>query len=308
MSHKQTVLIVDDSQAIRDLIPARLKGLGVHILAADSGAAGLEMVRLHEPDLVLLDVNMPGMSGFEVCQALKNDPQTHDIPIIFLTGSDELLDKVKGFDLGAVDYVTKPFDPVELCARVRAALRTKALMDMLTNQAQLDGLTGLHNRRYFDERLEQELDAGRRYNRSVGLLMLDVDHFKKINDEFGHPRGDEVLRRLANILVTFCRSSDVACRYGGEEFAILLAESGSEHTFQCGRRLLQAIRDSRDLHSVIGRPVTVSIGAASVQPGEGRMLPSVLVDSADRALYAAKNKRDCIIADTGMTSITSAAG
>ncbi len=307
MEAPKTVLIIDDSQAILDLIPARLEPLGVRTITANSGSEGLQAVREHEPDLVLLDVNMPGMSGFEVCQALKNDPATHDTPIIFLTGSDELLDKVKGFDLGAVDYVTKPFDPVELCARVRAALRTKALMDMLTTQAQLDGLTGLHNRRYFDSRLEQELDAARRYDRCVGLLMLDIDHFKQINDQFGHPKGDEVLCQLARLLVAFCRSSDVACRYGGEEFAILLSESNADHAYQAGRRLLETIRSAKPLHAATGQRVTVSIGAASAEPKRGRMLPRVLVEAADRALYAAKARRDCIISSAGLSSTISAA-
>ncbi len=287
MSRRQKVLIIDDAEQIHHLVRARLKGLDVDVMCSATGQTGLAAAKAEMPDLVLLDVNMPGMSGFEVCKLLKDNPDTYNIPVIFLTGVDETVNKVKGFDLGAVDYVTKPFDPAELRARVRSALKTKELMDMLTTQAQIDGLTGLHNRRYFDRRLEQELAEGQRYKRPVGMLLLDIDHFKSINDTYGHPKGDQVLSKLAEVLAQTCRSSDIACRYGGEEFAIILPEAHAEYAYQSGQRMLVEIRQHPELTAILGQPVTVSIGAACATPTD-RVTPAAFLHQTDQALYTSK--------------------
>ena len=287
INRRQKILVIDDSQQIHQLLRARLKGLSVDLIFADNGEAGITLARDACPDLILLDVNMPGQDGFDVCRILKDNPATYEIPVIFLTGVDESLNKVKGFDLGAVDYVTKPFDPAELRARVRTALHTRALMELLTTQAQLDGLTGLHNRRYFDQRLEEELSEGRRYGRPVGLLLVDIDHFKSINDTFGHPKGDLVLRKIAGVIKNSGRASDITCRYGGEEFAVVLPQSPTDFTYQFGLRLLELIRQCPDFMAILGRSVTVSIGAACAEP-EDRLLPPALVNLADKALYSAK--------------------
>jgi two-component system, cell cycle response regulator len=285
--YRQKVLVIDDSPLIHRLVRTRLSELGVEVLEATHGQQGLALARQEHPDLILLDVEMPVMNGFEACQLLKHDPATHDIPVIFLTGADEAVDKVRGFDLGAVDYVTKPFDLIELRARVRAALNTKTLMDLLTSQAQLDGLTGLRNRRYFDERLHQELAAARRYGRGVGLVLLDLDYFKAINDTHGHPKGDQVLRKIAELLITVCRASDVPCRYGGEEFAVILPESNPDQAFRCGQRIINEIRQNADLAAILRQAVTVSIGTACTLPADG-MTAADLVETADKALYHAK--------------------
>jgi diguanylate cyclase (GGDEF)-like protein len=296
MHRQQKVLVIDDSQQMHPLIRVRLRGLGIEIVSAYDGVSGLKMAMSEQPDLILLDINMPGMTGFEVCGKLKESAQTHDVPVVFLTGVDESVNKVRGFDLGAVDYVTKPFDPAELCARVRAALKMKALMDQLATQAQIDGLTGLHNRRYFGERLEQEIASSVRYERPVGLLMLDIDHFKSINDTFGHPKGDQVLCKLADVLTGTCRGTDVACRYGGEEFAVILPGADADLTYQCGMRVLEAVRKEKECVAMLGRPVTVSIGTACGE-SRGNVVPSVLVETADKAMYAAKQSgRDRIMA------------
>ena len=284
---RQKVLIIDDAEQIHHLVRARLKGLAVDIICSSTGQTGLAAAKAEQPDLILLDVNMPGMSGFEVCKLLKDNAETYNIPVVFLTGVDETVNKVKGFDLGAVDYVTKPFDPAELRARVRSALKTKELMDMLTTQAQIDGLTGLHNRRYFDHRLEQELSEAQRYEKPVGLLLLDIDHFKSINDTYGHPKGDQVLSKLAEVLTQTCRGSDIPCRYGGEEFAVILPESMADFAYQSGQRLLVEIRQHPELTSILGQPVTVSIGAACAGPGD-RITPAALIHNTDQALYASK--------------------
>ncbi len=281
------ILVVDDDPMILRLVEARLRDLGVRVTSETSAERVADLVRREKPDLILLDVNMPVRSGFDIIRDLKQDPITYTIPVIFLTGMDEQTDKVKGFDLGAVDYVTKPFDPAELKARVRAALNTKDLLDLLTNQARIDGLTGLHNRRYFDEQIAVDLDAGRRYGHHVGLLMMDIDHFKLINDRFGHPRGDQVLKKVAAIIVDTCRSSDTPCRYGGEEFAVILPESTPERAFQAGKRLHAEIRDSQELIEMLDHSVTVSVGTACVDPNANPN-PATLIQKADRALYLAK--------------------
>ncbi len=287
MNSHQKVLIIDNSELVHRLIAAKVSDLGVKLLNAHDGRSGLSLAQHQHPDLILLDVNMPDLSGFEVCRLLKHDANTHDIPVIFLSGLNESVNKVKGFDLGAIDYVTKPFDPAELRARVRAALNTKVLMDLLTTQAQLDGLTGLHNRRYFDRRLEQEMDAARRYKRLVGLLLVDVDRFKAINDNFGHPKGDQVLRKVAALIRCACRQSDVPCRFGGDEFALILLESSQQHTQRCGTRLVETIRNSDQLKAIIDEPVTLSIGAAASEPSH-ELTAAQLVARADEALYASK--------------------
>src|SRR5579863_2083834 len=187
----QSVLAIDDSPDIHKLLDVRLRPEGLilhHALTADEGLA---MARDLKPDLILLDVNLPLVTGFEVCKKLKDDPPTANIPIIFLTGASEVYSKVQGFDLGGVDYVVKPFEPAELRARVRAALRTKRFHDLLSARAHVDGLTGIWNRSYFEQRMAEEISRTQRHGGAVSLVMLDLDHFKRLNDDFGHPFGDQ---------------------------------------------------------------------------------------------------------------------
>jgi len=293
---QQKILIIDDSTSIHRLVEHGIKDIGADLLFACDGQSGLVLANQEQPDLILLDVNMPNLSGFEVCSLLKDNPETYDISVIFLTGDSQSLNMVKGFDLGAIDYVTKPFDKAELTARVRAALKTKTLLDLLTSQAQIDGLTGLHNRRYFDEQLAQKMAECHRYNQCVGLLLLDVDHFKKINDQLGHPKGDQALTKLAQVISNTCRTSDIACRYGGEEFALILPQSDQPFTLHCGQRLLQTVRDCPDFKRILGQSLTISIGSACAPPCDTRT-PSSLVQEADKALYAAKQSgRDRVMA------------
>jgi diguanylate cyclase (GGDEF)-like protein len=253
------------------------------------------MARELSPDLVLLDVDMPDGTGFEVCQALKSDPATASLPIIFLTASSDAIDKVRGFDIGAVDYVTKPFDAAELKARVRAALRTKRYHDLLAARSNVDALTGLWNRRYFDERLETELAANWRYHRKVSLIMLDVDEFKKINDRHGHPFGDRVLEGVGELLQTSCRATDAPCRYGGDEFAIILTETPLSGSSRLAERLCEQV--AAMAFRVGGHPVlvTVSIGVADADTLGGFPTSEALLRAADDALYEAKRcGRNCI--------------
>src|SRR5688500_2135270 len=222
MRMRQKLLVIDDSMPIHMLVRARLNDEPIEMLSAYDGESGLTMAGEQLPDLILLDVDMPHPDGFEVCRRLKAEPRTNIIPVVFLTAASSTEEKIRGLNLGAVDYVTKPFEPAELRARVRASLRTKYLMDLLAKRAQIDGLTGLFNRAFFEHRLLAEMAQSRRVGRALACIMADVDHFKSINDQFGHPMGDEVLRAVANLFLEQCRTEDIVCRYGGEEFVVLM--------------------------------------------------------------------------------------
>jgi diguanylate cyclase (GGDEF)-like protein len=287
---QQTVLIIDDAEEVHALLDVRLRGEALRLYHAESPERGLDMAVELQPDLILLDVDMPQLSGFEVCQRLKADPSTAHIPVVFLTGSGDITTKVRGFDLGAVDYVTKPFDPVELRARVRSTLRTKRYLDLLSARAQVDGLTGLKNRAYFEQRISEEVAAAMRYGREVCLVMVDVDHFKNLNDSFGHPFGDLVLQRIGELLTGCSRVTDAACRFGGEEFALVLTETDSDGAMVLAERLRQEIKALAFTSRGQNVSVTASFGVCSARALlEAKKLDvRTLVEAADHALYSAK--------------------
>ena len=287
----QTILIIDDSPDIHQLLKVRLKNLDLALAHALSGAEGIVKAAEAQPDLILLDVHMPEASGFDVCRDLKAHSSTQDIPVIFLTGAADVDQKVLGFELGAVDYIQKPFDSAELNARVRAALQTKRFQDMLAQRAMIDGLTGLWNRTHFEMRLQDEVAATQRYDRPLSLIMLDVDHFKKLNDNHGHPFGDEVLQAVGEALADTARTSDWACRYGGEEFAVILRETNLEGALILAERLRKLIEGLTLRNKGQDVQVTASFG---VSCSELCMNPldfsrRWLITSADGALYAAKH-------------------
>jgi len=282
-----TILVIDDAEDIHRLLRLRLRGDQVRILGARSPAEGLDQARRVEPDLILLDIELPEMDGFKVLAQLKDDPETHEIPVIFLSGSNRSEEKVRGFMLGAVDFVTKPFDIAELRARVRAALHTRHLMQMLAKRAQIDGLTGLWNRAHFDQRLREAISAARRNQEDLCLLMSDIDHFKSLNDNHGHPFGDDVLTVFADEVLAQIRENDVACRYGGEEFAVILPST----TLGPGRAVAERCRTALQTRQWPGREdlvVTTSVGVAALSQCPERT-PDAFVAAADGALYAAKN-------------------
>jgi diguanylate cyclase (GGDEF)-like protein len=292
----QRILLIDDAKPIHALVRARLAGEAVEITSAYSGIEGLSLAAQLLPDLILLDVEMAQPDGFEVCRRLKADPHTVGIPIVFLTGASSSTEKILGLELGAVDYVTKPFDPAELRARVRASLRTKFLLDLLAKKAQIDGLTGLWNRAHFQARLSQEVSLARRVGRPLACVLLDIDHFKSINDRFGHPFGDEVLRALGSMLVEQCRREEVVCRYGGEEFVVLTPNTDSAGAASLAGRLCQAVRGLGLSHKGSLVNVTCSIGIAEIDltavmatANVDTLVEEALVAAADAALYAAKS-------------------
>ncbi|MBL7133561.1 MAG: diguanylate cyclase [Phycisphaerae bacterium] len=280
------VLIVDDSAHALAIAKARLTQEGLEVVCADSGQTGLEAAAREKPDLILLDIDMPGLSGFDVCRKLKADPQLRTIPVIFLTAVAGAEQKVRGLDLGATDYVTKPFDAFELRARVRAALRTKHLQDLLNEHAHVDPLTGLPNRRAIMECLQREWARIQRHGGLFSLIMADVDRFKHINDTYGHNVGDRVLQEVANAIAGRCRKVDLAGRYGGDEFAVVAPGGAAADVLPLAQRCGWAIEQIR-----INVVETVVTTTASLGVADSANVGSVkdLIERADAALYSAKN-------------------
>ncbi len=289
------VLVIDDELSIHKLIAARLRPEGIVVTGELDGVRGISRAITESIDLILLDVGLPNLDGFQVCRKLKEHPSTRNIPIIFLTGDTTMEGKIRGLDMGAVDYVTKPFEQAELRARVRAGLRTKRLQDILERQSFLDGLTGLWNRPYLDQRLESELNVAHRYGRPLGLMMTDIDHFKLVNDTYGHLFGDIVLQGVAEELRGYARRSDIVARYGGEEFAVLLTDTPLSAGTFVAERLRASVENRRFEVQDQLVTVTASFGLACTENIVGEVTPEALIDAADRALFASKDAgRNCI--------------
>jgi two-component system cell cycle response regulator len=295
------VMVAEDSRTLRSILRGQLRDHGYQVVEAHDGAEAVIVCRRERPDVVLLDVEMPLMDGHLVLANLKRDPALADVPVVFVTARATTEDVVKGLDLGAHDYLRKPFEASELLARVHAALRTKRLQDELRlRNAELDrvsrtdALTGLHNRRHLEERLTEQASLVKRHGGELGLLLLDVDHFKHVNDEHGHAAGDAVLRILAGRLREAIRVEDVPGRWGGEEFLVLLPATGREGVGSAGERVRRGVATDPFQLTTSELPVTVSVGAAAgVDDGwEG------LVRRADAAMYAAKEAgRNRVVVD-----------
>ncbi len=279
------ILIIDDDPDALEVARIRLAKEGLEIVCTDGGASGLKMARHEKPDLILLDVDMPDMSGFDVCRALKSDAEVCMIPVLFLSGSASAEDKIQGLDLGAIDYVTKPFDAFELRARVRAALRTKHLQDMLFEHAHIDPLTGLPNRRALVERLQQEWARIERHGGRLSFIMADIDHFKQINDRYGHHAGDRLLQEVASAIVGECREIDLPARYGGEEFAIVVPNESITGAVHLAERCRRGIANAC---AVVHNEVLKATASFGVTDAGGATSPEVLMKRADEALYRAK--------------------
>ena len=280
------ILAIDDSELMHRLLRSRLQLEQVEIHCALSGEEGLRMAEELRPEVVLLDIDLDGIDGFEVLQRLKENPRTRDIAVIFISASCETMDRVRCLDLGAIDFIPKPFEMAELKARVRSAIRIQQLLRMLSQRAQLDGLTALWNRSYFDQRLAAEFAEARRHARPLALVLCDIDHFKSVNDRFGHPFGDEVLALFASIL-SGGRASDIPCRYGGEEFGVILPATATAEAVEVAERFRRAFEE----HAWRRHPelvLTASFGVADIASLEPGGTPADLLARADAALYAAK--------------------
>lgn len=285
----QSILIIDDTPSNIEVLSGVLEE-GPEILFALDGQEGLEIASNQFPDLILLDILMPGMDGYEVCRRLKAEPRTRNIPVIFITAMDHEEDEAHGLEIGAIDYITKPISPAIVRARVRNHLELKRYRDFLEELSTTDGLTGIPNRRRFDAGLEQEWRRARRSSSPLALIMFDVDYFKAFNDHYGHLAGDDCLRDVARVLASVPRRpADLIARYGGEEFVCLLPQTDEEGARLVAERVRLGV-EARAIPHCRSRAsgfVTVSAGAVSMMP-DSAQLPEVLVQNADARLYQAK--------------------
>lgn len=285
----QKVLVIDDVEINATLI-ASVVGTLCDVQTATSSKQGLEMALQYHPDLILLDVLMPEMDGFEVFRRLKNEPRTAHIPVIFLTGISDASAEEVGLNMGAADFIAKPFRTAVLLARVRNHLELAHQRNLLERLSHSDGLTGIANRRYFNTMLTREFSRMQRQNQPLALVMLDVDDFKAFNDHYGHVHGDECLQQVAHAIAQCLnRPGDMVARYGGEEFVCLLPDTTLEGALKLAHDIQAAIAALR-LHHVQAQAaefVTVSIGVAAELP---KNLPhsQQLLSIADARLYRAK--------------------
>lgn len=309
------ILVVDDSRMVVALVSDILQSSGYNVRKAENGRIALDMVRDKKPDLVLLDVMMPEMDGYEVCKALRTEHEY--IPVLMLTAKDEIEDLVSGLDAGADDYISKPFDQVELLARVKSLLRIRTLqkklymqnleleaknqeLETLANQLDAlnrelkilsvtDGLTKAYNRRYFQDRMRTDFARASRHLEPLSCIMLDIDHFKAVNDAHGHPTGDRVLVRLVEIIKGEVRNEDIVARYGGEEFVLVLPQTASDSANKLAERIRQRV-ENEAIPLCDGKLLnfTVSLGVAEYNQNKQIQTSDDLLQAADAALYKAK--------------------
>jgi diguanylate cyclase (GGDEF)-like protein len=288
---RPTLLIVDDTLTNIQILDQALSN-DYLIRTAKSGSEALSLLQEPDrPDLILLDVRMPVMDGYETCRRIKQDPLTRHIPVIFITVADQPKDQQLGFDLGAVDYITKPFVLKLVIARINVHVRLKLKSEMLEKLAFLDGLTDIPNRRGLEETLAKEWDRAKRSSTPLSALMIDVDFFKAFNDNYGHGAGDECLRKVAQVLENgLMRSGDFIGRYGGEEFFVILPDcdaAGAAHVAENFRERVAGL-EIPHAHSAAADYVTISIGYTT-RIVETLNTWSDLMDDADKALYLAKS-------------------
>ena len=322
--HAPSVLIVDDDASSLWLLASILDG-EVHVVFACNGEDAL--LRAHEqpPDLVLMDASMPGLGGFEACRRLRADPRCADVPVIFVTAHTDVDTETRALEMGAVDFIHKPVNPPVVRARVRTHLALKQKTDALRRLSVVDALTGIANRRAFDEALSMEWRRAMRHDHPLSLLLVDVDHFKRYNDLHGHLAGDECLRRVAGFIASATqRAGDLAARYGGEEFAVVLPHQSAQESLGFAWRLCEGLHGLGLPHgdSPACPCVTVSIGVATLsRPCDNHALgaaqrrckdchrfdrcraaPRALVELADQALYRAKHEgRNRVACAEGLT-------
>jgi diguanylate cyclase (GGDEF)-like protein len=306
----ESIMIVDDNPTNLGILVDFLTEQNFELHVAEDGESALEMLEYFKPSIILLDIMMPYMDGFETCLHMKSSPDTRNIPVIFMTSLSDTADKVKGFEVGAVDYITKPINHDELLARVNTHIslrklqvrlqekndqleaeiaERKELQETLERLAITDSLTGVYNRRHFFELAEREILRSTRYKRPLSIIMLDIDHFKRVNDRHGHLVGDQILSNIAGRVRGELRVNDIMGRYGGEEFAVVLPETCSPDIIHVAERLRESIA-SRPFHTEKGHVrITISIGLTCLM-GERQITVERLLDEADQALYEAKRR------------------
>ncbi len=290
---RSTVLVVDDPLNVKLLMG--ILEADYELLFALDGKKTLELEQ--QPDLILLDAVMPEQNGYQTCELLKKDSLTRDIPVIFISSLSDDDDEAAGLQCGAIDYITKPINAAIVKSRIFNHLELKHTRDLLKRQSSIDGLTGIANRRCFDETLLQQWLIMQRQQQTLGIIMIDIDFFKAFNDHYGHVAGDECLKQVAttmNNIIT--RPADLLSRYGREEFVCILPMTSAEGTDHIAENLCEAIKALAipHLHSEIGGIVTISLGCATIQPTVDKLLLDFMI-VVDQALYQSKKKgRNCV--------------
>ncbi|MBC8014271.1 MAG: diguanylate cyclase [Sporomusaceae bacterium] len=314
------VLIVDDNHDSLQILAEIVEKSGCQAVLAVDGEQALKYLELVKPDLILLDIVMPKMDGYEVCSRLKQDIDLRDIPVIFLTAKSEIEDIVKGFEVGGIDYVSKPFNMIELQARIKnhlvlkkchdeikvanAGLREvnkeieiknselKQILEQLELTAKTDMLTGLYNRRHMVDEIKKEVAKCLRHTKSFSLIMADIDFFKRVNDTYGHNCGDYVLKLVAETLQFSIRKVDTVARWGGEEFLILLPETGEEGAELLAERIRKNVAEQAIHYNNALFNITITLGVAIFNSNEE---VDEVIKRADKALYNGKEKgRNCV--------------
>lgn len=302
-----SVLIIDDSEAVREKIIKTLEmyDLFSRYYEAEDGLEGFKKLLSSPVDVVLCDLEMPRIDGFKFLSMMKARSEFYDLPVIMLTGMNDRETKIKGLEQGANDYITKPFDPEELVARVKIHLKLKHLQDDLKRSNELllelsntDHLTGLFNRRYLMDTLEKEVQRSVRKGGNLSLILLDIDHFKSVNDTYGHLQGDIVLQKVALCLQKELRNYDIAARYGGEEFIAVLPDASNKEAAFVADRVRMAVQSAKFSGDLSSLSITVSLGVSSF-PSQNCSTVDGIIKLADDALYRAKesgrNKVECAV-------------
>ncbi len=302
------ILIIDDSTFEADHVKGILEAVGHNVIWAETGGRGIKLMTTEKPELVILDLILPDISGIEICRWIRQDMRMKHVPLVMLTAKGNIEERVEGLEQGATDYIAKPFSDAELKARIAAILREVMLRDQLKNKnmeyedllkklermSVTDPLTGLYNRRHFEDILVAEFERYKRYNVPFSCMVIDVDLFKEVNDTCGHDVGDMVLKRVADMISKEVRGVDTVARYGGDEFIAVLAQLSREDTEKVAARMVAAARQF-DCHEIDDRcpQVTVSIGIAGIPDPDLKTIDQ-MVKCADHALYKAKRSgRDC---------------
>jgi two-component system, cell cycle response regulator len=295
MESPDKILLVDDDPDNLKLMSRLLEKEGYRVSAVDSGEKGLEALDNYQPDLVLLDVNMPGMDGLETLQLLKK--KENKAAVVFVTANSNTEDVIRGLDAGALDYISKPFSGMELLARVRAQMRVKKLQDDLSEAnaklkglVDIDDLTGLYNMRSIYDKLDQEIERARRYRHGICVIMLDMDHFKGVNDNHDHLFGSFVLSEVGDIIKGSIRTHDFAARYGGDEFLICLSQTTTEGAKLFCERLRKKLESHQFQYEKDKMSLTASMGCAIIVDGQSLMDGRSLVRHADHNLYQSKEQ------------------
>lgn len=282
-----TILVIEDHPDQRDLLAIVLRREGYRVLTAANGVEAVEKLESDAVHLALSDIMMPKMDGFELIKRVRSNPALKSLYIILITARIQEGDRVRGLDLGADDYITKPFSFSELLARVRVGARVVQYQQHLEHQTQVDALTGLFNRRAFEKKIQEEFERARRYQTPLSVLIFDIDNFKSINDTYGHHGGDAALVKIAETLREITRQSDFSARYGGEEFVMILPQTDRDSALQVAGKIHGAIRELSFGTMTHPFKLTISVGVSSTTVQNYSAWRDMLAD-ADRALYTAK--------------------